>query len=418
MKNLLLIVFLCFFSIVFSKQIDLTLSDAIEMAYENDYNLKNSRIDITNSDLKVKEAYKDFLPKFDVGSTMNRNEEEIYNNDSDKTEFENEITLSQPVYKGGSLMASLRSQKKNLKISEINLEIVRDNLRIEVITKYVDVLKEIKNKELYERSYKEIKEQYDLAENKYQLELIPLTEVLPLKTNLININTQIIQTENSIKINKSDLKNLLGIPRETEINLTDTRLLVDGIEQIDLNDDILNSRENGREIRVSEFNIEISKENEKKSFSNFLPQVDFSAGYTATDEHFDESADEWNWNIELSAKMNIFSFGQDIDAYERSKNETKQYSNNKLQKQDDLETEIRNNYLNLITAKRTIEANVSALSSAKENVLLERERYENDLTNAIDYLQVENAYIESEIDLSNSILDYYLSYEIYLNSLR
>ncbi len=418
MKRYILLIFVLCTSLSFTKELDLTLSNAIDMANKNDYTLKNSTIEIENSNLKVKEAYKEFLPKIDAKSTVDRNEKEVYNHDSDKTNFENNISLTQPVYSGGSLMASLLSEKKNLKISELNQQITKDNLRIEVITKYIDILKEIQNKILYERSHKEIQDQYDLANNKYKLGLVPLTEVLPLKTNLININTQIIKTQSFIDIYKSDLKNILGINRATKINLVESKFLVKEFDEINLKNDINNSRENSREVKVSNLNIDVSKENEKKSFSNFLPKVDLNAGYTAEDQHLSDSADQWNWNVGMTIKMNIFSFGEDVDAYKRSKNVTKQYINSKLETQDDLETEIRNNYLTLITSKRTVEENISAVESAKENVLLERGRYRNNLTNAVDYLQIENSFIESEIALSNSKLDYYLAYEVYLNSLK
>lgn len=418
MKKTITLIFIFYATLTFSKDLNLTLKETIDMANDNDYTLKNSIIEVENSNLKIKEAYKEFLPKVDAQSTMNKNEKKVYDHDSDKTQYKNSINVTQPIYSGGSLMADLKIKKKNLKVSELQNKITKDDLRIEVIREYISILKETQNKLLYEKSYKEINEQYNLANNKYKLGLIPLTEVLPLKTNLININTQIIKTQSSIDIYKFDLKNILGIKGDTKIKLKETEFLVDGFDQINLNNDIDSSRENNREVNISKLNVDISKENEKKSFSNFLPKADFNAGYTANDDSFNDSDDEWNWNIGVSVKMNIFSFGEDVDAYKRSKNITKQYLNNKLEIQDDLETEIRSNYLSLITAKRTVSENISAVTSSKENVLLERGRYRNNLTNAVDYLQIENLFTESEIALSNSRLDYYLAYEVYLTSLK
>lgn len=420
MKKVILIVLVLSVSLIsMGAPLKLDLEESIRLAYENSYILKNADIDLTNSNLQVREAYKEALPKIDYTGRAERSGEERYGDDRDKkTNYDHSIDLIQPLYRGGTIKAGVDAAKSINEISIYEYENTKNDLRLDVIEKYITILQLIESKEVFEESLREVEEQYNRANRKYELKLIAKSEVLPFRTRVINNRTSIIETVNQIKIAEVELKNELGIARDIEIELTPIDQKRYDLELIDLDADVKFARLNNKDAKIANLNIEVAKAEESLAKSAFMPEVDFRFGYGADNSKFNDSADDWEWNTGVTVSMNLFSFGQDMNAYERAKNNTQKSRNLESRTQDDIEVEVRRFYLALISLEGTVDEQMAAVESAAENLNLERRRYESGLTDVIDFLQIENVLRESELALIQAQLDYYLAYEKYKDSLR
>jgi len=398
----------------------LTLEEAIQMAYENSYTLRNADIDLTNSNLQVREAYKEALPKIDYSGKFDRNAEEIYgdNGDDRKTRYSHNIDLVQPIYRGGTIGAGVDAAKSVNERSIYEYDNTKNDLRLLIIDKYITILQLIESKEVFEKSLKEVEEQYNRANRKYELKLIAKSEVLPFKTRVINNRTNIIETVNRIKIVEVELKNELGINRDVEIELSPIDNRRYDLELVDLDADVKFARVNNKDSKIAQLNVEIARAEEAVAKAEFLPEVDFRFGYGSQDSRFDDSGDDWQWNTGVTVSMNLFSFGQDMNAYDRAKNNTVKSENLEARARDDIEVEVRSFYLDLVRLEGTVDEQVAAVESAQENLNLEKRRYESGLTDVIDFLQIENVLREAELALIQAQLNYYLAYEKYKDSLR
>jgi len=398
----------------------LTLEEAIQMAYENSYTLKNADIDLTNSNLQVKEAYKEALPKIDYSGRFDRNAEDIYgdNGDDRKTRYSHNIELVQPLYRGGTIGAGVDAAKSINERSIYEYDNTKNDLRLLIIEKYITILQLNESKEVFEKSLKEVEEQYNRANRKYELKLIAKSEVLPFKTRVINNRTNIIETVNRLKIVEVELKNELGIDRDIDIEVEPIDNKRYDLALVDLDADVKFARVNNKDSKIAQLDVEIARAEEALARSEFLPEVDYRFGYGSEDSRFDDSGDDWQWNTGVTVSMNLFSFGQDINAYDRAKNNTQKSKNLELRAQDDIEVEVRSYYLDLIGLEGTVDEQIAAVESAEENLNLEKRRYESGLTDVIDFLQIENVLREAELSLIQAQLNYYLAYEKYKDSLR
>ena len=398
----------------------LDLEESIRLAYENSYTLKNADIDLVNSNLQVKEAYKEALPKIDYRGTGDRSAEEMYGDSGDKrkTRYSHNVELVQPLYRGGVIGAGISAAKNINERSLYEYGNTKNDLRLSIIEKYITILQLYESKEVFEKSLKEVEEQYNRANRKYELKLLAKSDVLPFRTRVINNRTSIIETINRIKIAEVELKNELGIARDIEIELRPIDQQRYDLELIDLDADVKFARMNNKDAKIANLNVEIAKAEETAAKSEFLPEVDFRFGYGSDDSRFDDSADDWQWNTGVTVSMNLFSFGQDLNAYDRAKNNTQKSKNLEFRAQDDIEVEVRSFYLDLIGLEGTVDEQVAAVESAEENLNLEKRRYESGLTDVIDFLQIENVLREAELALIQAQLNYYLAYEKYKDSLR
>jgi OMF family outer membrane factor len=420
MKKILIVTLIISLSVYVSGEaITLNLNQCIERALSNSYTIKNADIDLENSELQVREAYKEALPKISYTGLYDKNEENIYGDNLDRDEnYYNRIELIQPLYRGGLIGAGIVAAKKIRELSDYEFLKSRSELRLLIIEKYLNILKFQNELEVYQASLKDVEGQYKKAQRKYELRLFSKADVLPFATRVRNIRTNIIRLKNIIEITQLELKNEIGIDRRRELELRPIDSVNYDLLGIDIEADVELARENNRDSKMARLDYEITKANESLARAEFFPKVDFTLGYTGEEGDFDGASEEWQWDAGITVTMNLFEFGQNLNAYNRYKNETEKSKNLEMKARDDIEVTLRSNYSELVRLKETVKEQQAAVESSYENYSVEKRRYENGLVSVIDFLQIESDLREAKLSLLEASLDYYLAYEEYQEYLK
>ncbi|MGL5963708.1 MAG: TolC family protein [Fusobacteriaceae bacterium] len=420
MKRLSIILFLLGLqSTLYANRVDITLSEAIERAYQHDYTLRNSELDFENSKIKVKEAYKNFLPSVDYNGKYSRyDDEKTIGFKKVEDYYDNSVTATQPIFQGGSLKAQLNTAKDEKNKKKYQTKETRIDTMLKTIDRYTTVLLKKKEVEVYEVALKNMEGQYLKANRKFELDMIAKSEILPINTRVINIKTKLLQSKNEFEIAHIDLKNYVGIDSSKKLSLKNLEERDYNLENIDLESDVKIARENNRNIKISNLDSSIKKNEKIIAKSNFLPKISAGITYRSGDEKLKKSADDSSWEAGVNVKMNIFEFGQSIDRYERAKNEEQKAKNLEEKTKDAIELNIRTSYLNILKYRGIVEEQKSALESARENYNLESRRYEMELSDAVTLVEIEKNLLESELELIGAEFKYYLAYEQYRSLLR
>lgn len=404
---------------LYAEKVELNLTEAIEKAYRHDYTLKNSELDLENSKIKVKEAYKNFLPTVDYTGRYTRyDEEKTVSSQKVQDYYDNSIAVTQPVFQGGSLMAQLNNAQYDRSRKSYQYEDTRINTMLTTINKYISVLLREKEVEVYGVALKNMENQYSKANRKYELDMIAKSEVLPFNTRVLNLKTRLLESKNGVETAKADLKNYMGIDSSKNISLKGIDERDYSLKNINLEEDIKTARENNRNIKISNIDTMIKKNDKIVARSEFLPKISAGITYRSGDERVKNSTDDISWEAGINVKMNIFQFGQSVDRYERSKNEEIKAKNLEEKAKDGIELNLRTSYLNLLKYKGIVEEQMSAVESARENYNLESRRYEMDLSDAVTLVEIEKNLVESELALIGAQFNYYVAYEQYKSLLK
>lgn len=399
--------------------VNITLSEAIEKAYQHDYTLKNSELDLENSKIKVREAYKNFLPTVDYSGKYTRyDEEKTVSSQKVQDYYDNTMSATQPLFQGGSLMAQLNSAQQDRSKKNYQYEDTRINTMLTTIGKYTSVLLREKEVEVYELALKNMETQYSKANRKYELDMIAKSEILPFNTRVLNLKTRLLESKNGVETAKADLRNHIGLKSSQSLFLKEIEEKNYNLESIELERDVAEARENNRTIKI--YNLDtLMRENDKIiAKSDFLPKVSAGITYRSGDERVKNSTDDISWEAGVNVKMNIFQFGQSVDRYERSKNEELKAKNLEEKAKDSVELNLRTSYLNLLKYRGIVEEQRSAVESARENYNLESRRYEMELTDAVTLVEIEKNLVESELSLVGAQFNYYVAYEQYKSLLK
>ena len=401
----------------------LTLNESLDMAYENNYDYQNVKIDKENIDLQVREGYKSAAPKLDYrgGYTVTGDENKmsmIGGGPKSDQRLNHELGITQPIYNGGTVIAGIEIAKISQELMTYQLAKSKSKLKLEVINAYLTVLAQAEVIKVYETSLEEVKVAFDQAERKYQLNIISKSDYLPLKTKVISTDADLVEAQNQGKIYKVEFKNLIGMPVDQELELEWLEFQKYDLDLIDVDADISYAILNNKDSRISQLNTDIVEEQEKISRADLLPKINGRLAYSAEDRHLKNSMDEWYWTAGVEINWMLFDFGKSWDAYARSKNETRKAENSERKTLDDLEVNIRINYIDLVKLNGISETRVAELEASQENYDLQKRKYNSGIISITDYLIYETQLNDTKLSFIRTKLDYYYAYEKYLENLK
>ncbi len=400
----------------------INLNEALNIAYENNYEYQNVKIDQENIDLQVLEGYKSAAPKLDYSggyiATGKDNELGLMDGSESDQKFNHVFGISQPIYNGGTVITGIEIAKISQELMKYQLTKSKSQLKLEVIEAYLKILAQVEAIKVYEISLEEVKSAYNQAKRKYELNLISKSDYLPLKTKVISIETDLVEAQNQGEIYIIQFKNIIGFPVDQDIELKSLKYEKYDLDLIDIDADINYALSNNKESRISQLNTDIVEKQEKLSRANLLPQINAKLSYSAEDRHLNDSSDKWYWTAGVEINWMLFDFGKSWDAYARSKNETKKSENTKRETLDDLRVTIRTNYIELVKLNGKIEAGEAELDATQENYDLQKRKYNEGIISITDYLIYETQLNDIKLSLIKNKLDYYYAYEKYLEDLK
>jgi outer membrane protein len=200
------------------------------------------------------------------------------------------VQIVQTIYQGGKLMAAVRAAKATKEQALAQYQTTLADTLLIVRLAYYDILLAAEQITVNEASVHLLEKELEDQQRRYDAGTVPHFNVLRAKVSVANARPPLIQAQNSYRIAKNNLCNLLGynLPREIwdniPLNLTDT---LDATPyQINLPDALqqaLNKRPELVALRKTE---ELQKLNITGASSGYKPTVQVFAGYNWYNSQF------------------------------------------------------------------------------------------------------------------------------------
>ncbi|BDU49928.1 TolC family protein [Haliovirga abyssi] len=416
-KKILFLLFTFMVGNLYSMEI--TLQEAIRKGVSENVNVKNEKITQENTEIMKKQAIKTALPKVKLTSSYTKFENPM--NPMDKNSdnmYGNKISIEQPIFTGGKILIGIDTADLLGKQGNYLLEKKEKDAELEITKSYITILKLEKNREVLKDSLEQLKETYKMINAQYKLNLITKTPLLEIDYTMTNLDSQLLELEKGIKISKANLKRLIGMANSETIELKDISIKENQEKILNIDEGIKIAKENGTDVKLVKIGTEFQEMNTKLKRADLFPTIAFNFGIENSSTDIEGIKDKWNWSGTIMFSYNLFDFGNSQDEYRKSKNELKISKNSEKNSLEQLEIGIRNSYYELEISKKLIKAKEQALASSKEQYELDKGRHIAGLITTTDFLKSENNLRQSEINLINARLDYYLAEKTYENKIK
>lgn len=411
-------------SSVFAREI--TLDQAIQMALENSKEIKISEKDVEVSKLKVGMAFKDALPSVVYSGSYTRGEYERSmkrhswekNQVDRKGGYTQTITISQPIFQGGAVLGGIKGAQAYKNISNLLYMGERRDVRLETISNYSNIVKLEKDLEALESSHKELKARYEKQKAQLDLRLITKTDILKTEYSMLEVESQIIGTKNSIEIEKEKLRIKTGLVNDKDIEVVEFTVPENLSRNIDFAKDKEQALTESIGALTAKYYVEAADASKMISRADMLPKVNAFASYgTSERTKYNPTIDEAEWRGGVQVTWNVFEFGKNYDNYRVASITKEQEELREKISKDDIGVNVTDAYLELIRMEKERNSKERAMEAAIENFKMDQERYDAGLISTVDFLLSETQMREAKVAYNQVVVDYLYAFEKYRSML-
>lgn len=267
----------------------LNLQKAIEIAYQNNLNIKSSEISLKLSELDLQQAKNNFLPNLsgniNEAGSYGRSLNPFTNTYDPRNINYNNLQLSSNVliYNGGNLKNSLQASQFNLKVSEKNLEEIKNNIGLQIALAYLNILNAEDKLKVAEAQTKITELQIERTAKLVDAGTLPKTNLLELTAQLASEKSNVINFRGTLQLNKLTLIQLLNDPNIVDVDLTRMEVPVPNINQYKnkLGEVYEFALNNQPSIQSAKFRVSSAEKSYQAAKASLLPTLSFGASLSA-----------------------------------------------------------------------------------------------------------------------------------------
>ncbi len=402
----------------------LKLNQAIEIGLQNNKKLQIRTLQTNVSELIEDDLKNEKLPDvnfhtgFHVLSNINQYEDGLLKSSTKykvpREQYDFTLSAEIPIYLGGKLKNEEKKAEIETDISKLRTKKDERELRMQIITAYLQVL------HLHEQQSLLLDKIHEDSINIKQVKsfqkngLVTYNEVLRTELQLSNHKMSFTELANDIAIIEHQIKTLIALPAEQELEI-DTTDLFTNTTQIGFVDElILEAFEKNENLQIAKEDLHLKEIDKKIIKSNILPRITADGEYGLSYPNF----------MFFPPQENLYRFGKVginivMPLSNLYKNKQKMLIADRSISIAKLEIEEREEQLthDVFVANRKLEESIEkieiareAITQAKENYRIVKTKYANKLSLITELIDADNVYLETQSNLISLEINKQLKY--------
>ena len=435
----IVIVSLLLFSTISAETLSLDLSQAIDMAMENNHDLAISKYKVAEATAGVRSARTNFLPKLKAQATYTRLDEVPYINGSafgnmfeplqapfedlvdkgyldpstlaglsgaggggkiyvgDDDNYDINLSLQQPIFTGFTLINNLKISNYQKSSAELLGQRTKETVRQQVTQTYWDLLSTRELVNVTQEAIRQLESHVTDLENLLQAGMVIENDLLRAKVALSNARLQDVKVRNGVRLANAALCNLLVVDQNTVIVPTE-KIVIDEVVLPSLDTLFRMAKAQRPDYRALDYNVRILGKVKAIKKAAYLPQIALVANYDwkRPDREYDPEFYS-SWNINLIATLDIFSWGQRHHEIQKVEAQKRQLLELQSQLSDYITLEVRQAYLSVQESRQEVDIAGLAVTQADENYRVTSANYQAGAMTNSDLLDAQTALTQAKI---------------------
>ena len=399
-----------------SLQEPLTLEQSIKIALEKNLRLHSAMEGITGSRFRQKQAATNFLPQWTGEYSYSRNDPAVTvgavqvalptQRLASKDLFNFNTVINQPIFAGGSILSNYRLEKYGVEISKGDVETVKRDIVLQVRVGYFNILTAEKLVDVAKQAVKQFEAQLEVSKAFFEVGIIPKNDLLQAEVRLANTRQALVKIENDLALAKSQFNILLRRDINEPLSVVDILEYKPSVLRLD--DSLDEALRHRPELKNAALRVEQAKESVKIARSGFLPTISLSGYYGRFSDEFSLYGDlnSERWTFEGVATFNLFDWGKTAYKVGETKVKVTQAEDSKMQVIDEIILEVKQDYLNMVTAERNILVSQKSIEQAEENLRMNEERYKYQVATATDVLDAVTLLAQARVNYYGALSDF------------
>ena len=427
---LLLLCFVNLFSV--SAQEQWTLEACVNYALENNISVQQSKNALLSNNQDIIAAKGNFLPSLGVGASqrLNLGNVEVFDGQFlDRTFHSSNIGLnvSQTIFNGFRNTNIYKQSLINKEANEEEIKRIRDNVALNVVNSYLNVMLNKENLSIAETQYKFSIEQLERVKELVAAGIQPRANLFDAEAALASDEQRLTVADNSYNLALLALTQVLQVPFE---GFAVKQIVLETPSELflynDVNSILRHALKNRSEIKVAEKNIEAAELGKAISKSGFYPNISFSYGLntganfsnlSSDNSFFQQINDNRGHSFALSLNIPIFSRFQNKTSLAKAKIQVDNRNLALEQAKVDLESNIQRAFTDAKAALKTYVSSQKSVAARQLSFDNAQQRFNIGALNTLDLEQNRTQLVNAQSTLVRSkydfifktkVLDFYL----------
>jgi outer membrane protein len=413
---------------------ELSLQDLIQIALQNNSQLRIAEKRVKLSATNVTTAYANILPSINSSFSSGKyiqgerilktdvpvgidsltgqaiyEQRDIRQAKTERQSHQARISLSQNIFDFGRSYYGIK-EANALKNSAVHTMIsTRQSVILNVKRAYYELLKAYGLEEVYQEAVKLAKEQVDRSQTMMDIGLASQAEVYQARVNLGSQRMKLITQQNLTEIAKANLNNALGRNPSTPIKVASN----DGSQifsEVDFDEAVNTALENNQEIKTLEMDAKANSYAINVEKARYLPTIGASVTYSRNNDditrvYTSELNRDYTATIGIGADLNIFNGFSDKAAVQRASLNYQITLENLVEQKRLVTADVKQFFLELKAYTDILEIDQENIEAAQENLRLQQEKRrvgsgtELEVTEAqVGLTEAKSNYVNAEYD--------------------
>ncbi|HMM03810.1 MAG: TolC family protein [Dysgonomonas sp.] len=416
-----------------------TLKQCVDYAVRNNIELKQQSLDVKNSEINLSTSKNSRLPdlnaslgqSFNFGrSTLGTNVSEAVN--SSRSSFS--VSTSVPIFTGFRIPNQIKADELTLQAAMEGLKKAQENLELQVVSLYLDVLFKKEILKAYQEQAGLSKQQVERTSMLVESGKVPTSQLYDIKAQLAKDESNVTMADNDLALSLLNLSQALNLASNEAFDIEEPK--VDNIVDNNLGSVLPPNQVYQMalgikpHIKEAEYKLESSKKTLKVAQAGYWPTLGFSAGYSTSYQSVSGQD-----NVSFSKQIRDFgseylSFSLSIPIFNRFEtrnrvrsarlsieNQNLALDNVKLA----LYKEIQQAYQSAVSSQAKYNSASKAYEAADESFKYARERYDIGKSTVFEFNEAQTKLLTSKSERIQAkydfifrakILDFYQGKEI------
>lgn len=450
---LLILVLLAIPALLFPQSVlQLTLEKSVDLALENNPEIKMAEKNLAKSKAGIWEAYSNLLPQ--VNGSVNYQKswdiqtntmpnflkvmmrpqpgvlppeiESIFTAYTDampdfvafsfglENTFIYGATLTQPLFLGGAGLAGVKISHAAHRAARENLEMKRQGLIFQSVNAFYACLLTQEISTVQEEALAQAQANLDVVAKKYSVGAASGFDKMRAEVEVANLKPSVINARNGYNSAISYLRNVLGLEKEAQIEVVgDLSFVDDSFAQTSLAEIQQMTLANRPEIHLVDEQKYIADKSLSIARSSFMPKVFFQTDYSMmamrNDNKFRQDDFSKGFTSAISLQIPLFTSFRNSAQYQKARMDYKMMQDTEKQVSDGLTTEAEVVYHSFQEAKQKYAAAAQSVDLAKEALRLANMMYEEGANTQLDVLSSQLALTRAKLNYVSSLYEYQMA---------
>ena len=317
--------------------------------------------------------------------------------------------LNVPVF-APAVYQAMKLSKEDILLAQEKARGSRLDLVNQVTKAYYHVLLAQDSYDVVQKAYNTSKQSYDVVEQKFNVGKVSEYDKISAEVQMRSMNSSLVSTKNALSLVKLQLKVLMGINPDLDVNIVDklenyqNEMLLSEVTAV------TNELQNNSTLKQLDLNKSMLERNLKIQRTNFMPTIAFSL----TGQYQSLYNDNWKvWDYEWSPSAS-FTFAVSIPIFKASnwtklkstKIQLSQMTDSRLNTERSLLMSVQSYRNNMASSIAQMESNKTAVEQADKAVTISAKRYEVGRGTILELNQSQVALTQAQLTYVQSIYEY------------